>query len=219
MAAFADQELYRGLAHDAGVDAFEPMIEEAKLILAPLGGIERVIVRSRVNAQFLVRRSGAHITLGVATQVQPHPAPVAGAIDRTIDVFPVGAAAVVPLAIQVVAHVLPHPRRRKRVRRSRLRPAEQVMRHVVVVPVDDEGEREDAAVITEVAIHVGRAFPRNHRLEGRRLEARDQPLRHCKIRNAAGADVTAAPRLFAGPFDGVVEVDRFTRRPWIRATG
>src|SRR5205823_4638843 len=40
--AFADQKLHRRLAHDAGIDALEPMIEEAQLIVAAFGGIERV---------------------------------------------------------------------------------------------------------------------------------------------------------------------------------
>ena len=93
------------------------------------------------------------------------------------------------------------------------------MRHVVVVPIDDEREREDPAVIAEVAIHVGRALPRDHRLERRRLEAGHQPLRHCKIGDAAGADATAAPGLPAGPFDSIVEVGRLGGGPRISPPG
>ena len=56
-----------------------------------------------------------------------------------------------------------------------------------------KAEREDAAVITEVAVHVGGAFPRDHRLQRRRLEARDQPLRHREVRDAVGPDAAVAP--------------------------
>src|SRR5436189_206788 len=44
MPAFADQQFDRRLAHDAGIDSFEPMIEEPQLIFAALSGIERVVV-------------------------------------------------------------------------------------------------------------------------------------------------------------------------------
>src|SRR6266702_2809300 len=93
------------------------------------------------------------------------------------------------------------------------------MRHMVIPPAGGEAEGEDAAVIAEIAVHVGRAFPGDHRFQRRRLEARDQPLRHRVVGDAERADAAVAPGLSSRPFDRVVEVARFRRRPGIGAPG
>src|SRR5262245_63043664 len=68
VAAFADGELHRRLIHNAIVDAFEPIVEEAQLIAPSLLGIEGMYMSAGVDAQLLVRRSSAHEGLGVAAQ-------------------------------------------------------------------------------------------------------------------------------------------------------
>ena len=176
-------------------------------------------MRARVDAQLLPFRGGAQVAFGVAAQMQPHAAPVSCAVERNVDVLPDRTAAPPPFPVQVVAHVLPQPGRGEGVGGGRLRPPEQVVRHVIVPPAGGEAEGEDAAVIAEVAVHVGRAFPGNHRGQGRRLQARDQPLRHRVIGDAERADAAVAPRLLPGPFDGVVEVARLRRRPGVGAPG
>ena len=95
------------------------------------------------------------------------------------------AALVEPAGVEAVAHVLPQPVVGKRVRIVLLRRAQQVVRHVVVEPVADETETEDAAVVGEVAVHVRRAFPRDDRLQRRRAQARHQPLVHGEVGDAA----------------------------------
>ncbi len=79
MTALADEQLHRRLAHDAGVLALQPVIEKAQLVAPAFLGIERVVVRAGVNAQLLPFRRGAQVAFGVAAQMQPHAAPVAGA--------------------------------------------------------------------------------------------------------------------------------------------
>src|SRR5712691_5771829 len=93
------------------------------------------------------------------------------------------------------------------------------MRHMVVPPAGGEAEREDSAVIAEISVHVGRAFPRDHRLQRRRLKARYQPLRHRVVGDAERADAAVAPGLSSRPFDRVIEVARLRRRPGIGAPG
>jgi len=51
---FADEELDRGLAHDSGINALEPVVEEAQLVGPPFLGVERVVMRTGMNAQLLV---------------------------------------------------------------------------------------------------------------------------------------------------------------------
>src|SRR5207248_4482105 len=55
-AASADRELDRRLLHHAVVDALEPMIEEAQLIVAAVFAVEGMVVRAAMNAQLLVFR-------------------------------------------------------------------------------------------------------------------------------------------------------------------
>ena len=57
-----------------------------------------------------------------------------------------------------------------------------------------------------VAIEVGEALYRDHRLQVARLVLRNQPLHGGEVRVTQQADVTIAPRLHACPFDGVDEV-------------
>jgi len=164
-------------------------------------------------------RDAARVALGVAAQVQPHAAPVARAVQRHVDPVPRGAPAVIPVAVQVVAHVFPDPGLGERVGRARLRLAEQVVRHVVVVPVHDEAEGEDPAVIAEVAVHVGRALPGDHGLQRRGPQVRHQPLHHREIGDAVQPDAAAAPGLARRPLDAVVVVARLRRRPRIGEPG
>jgi hypothetical protein len=67
---------------------------------------------------------------------------------------------------------------------------------------------ENAAVIEDVAILVGGAFPRHDAFERWRLEVRHPPLGAREERDADSGNAAVAPRLMAGPFDRVVEVGR-----------
>ena len=172
-----------------------------------------------MDAQFLVLGSGAQVPLGIAAQVQPHAAPVARGEHRHVDAVPRSAALIEPAGVEVVAHVLPQPVVRKSVRVVLLRLAQQVVRYVVVEPIGHESEAEQAAVVGKVAVHVGRAFQRDHRLEGRRAQPRHQPLVHREIGDADGADPSVAPALPGRPFDAVVEVHRLLATPGINLAG
>ena len=92
------------------------------------------------------------------------------------------------------------------------RAAHHVMHGVRGDPVGHE-HAEDAAVEQRVAVDVGKALPRHDRLQRRRLQVGDEPLVDREIGNAGQPDVAVAPRLRRGPFDRVVEVDRFRERP------
>jgi len=85
------------------------------------------------------------------------------------------------------------------------------MRHVGGEPADDEAGAENAAVIEDVAVLIGRAFPRHDARERWRLEVRHPPLGAREERDADGGDAAVAPGLMAGPLDRVIEVDRFLR--------
>ena len=64
-----------------------------------------------------------------------------------------------------------------------------------------------------VAVDVGKALPRDHRLQRRRLKIGDEPLVDGVVGDAREPDMAVAPRLRRGPFDGIVEIDRLGERP------
>src|ERR1700756_188895 len=66
VAALTDREPHRRLRHDAVVDAFEPVVEEAQLIAPPVLGVEWMHMRAGMDAELLVRRRRPHEGLGVA---------------------------------------------------------------------------------------------------------------------------------------------------------
>ena len=86
--------------------------------------------------------------------------------------------------------------------------------HLHVVPILPEGA-ENAAMMRHVAIPVGGAFPDAHGGEVRRLQRRDMPLVDAVVGDAVQADLAVGPRLHAGPFDAVVEIERLARREMI----
>ena len=88
-AAGADHELHRRLVHDPGVDALQPVVEEAQLVEPAFLGMERMEVRAGVDAQLLVLRGRVHEAFGVAAQVQPRAGPVADAVERHRDLRPI----------------------------------------------------------------------------------------------------------------------------------
>ena len=95
---------------------------------------------------------------------------------------------------------------------------DRVVHQVRGEPVGHE-HAEQAAMIERVAIEIGGAFPRNDRLERRRIEVGDPPLVHRVIGNTVEADLAIAPRLRRRPFDGVIEVDRFRGGPGFMLAG
>ena len=158
VAALADRELDRRLVHDAVVDAFEPVIEEADLIGPPLLGIERVHVAAGMDAQLLVLGCGAHIGLGIAAQMQAEAGPVADREHRHGDLVPLRLRAVQGAGVEIIAQ--------PEVERvdfpgvwQLLRGAPQlVMQQMRGEPIGHE-HAEDAAVVQRVAIDVGKTFP------------------------------------------------------------
>src|SRR5262249_38655900 len=90
--------------------------------------------------------------------------------------------------------------------------------HLAARPVDEE-VAQDATVAGELAVVVGGAFPDADRGEVRGLERRHVPLVHGVVGDAVETDLAARPRLGAGPFDAVVEVLRFARRPDLEIAG
>ncbi len=69
VAALADRELDRRLVHHTVVDALEPVIEKAQLILPAFLGVERMHMGAGLHAQLLVPGGGAHEGFGIAAQV------------------------------------------------------------------------------------------------------------------------------------------------------
>src|SRR5262249_19136505 len=77
----------------------------------------------------------------------------------------------------------------------------------------------DAAVVAQLPIEVGKAFPDADRGEVFGLKARDLPLVDRVVRDAGEPDLAVRPRLRAGPFDAVVEILRLARRPVLDMAG
>ena len=215
-AARPNLDLNRRLAHDAGVDAFQPVIEPAQLVDARFFRMERMKMRAAVYAQLLVRGCRAHVALGVASQVHGETAPVADAVHRHRDPVPVRADRAPIAGIEIVAHVIPQKIVVERIGIDAARPAEQVMRRLVVVPGGDETHRENAAVISLVAVLIRASFPRHDRFQRGRIEPGNFPLERRVIRNAECADAARAPRLARDPLDAVVGVERFLVRAGLR---
>src|SRR4029077_3630349 len=83
-----------------------------------------------------------------------------------------------------------------------------------VVPVLRESV-VDAAVVTELAVEIGKALPHADGSEMLGLQARDLPLVDGVVGNAAQADLAVRPGLLAGPFDAIGEVPGLARRPML----
>ncbi len=210
--AGADRELDRRLLHHAVVDVLQPVVEEAQLVAPPVLAVERMEVRTAMDAQLLVLRRRAGIALGGAAQVQPHAGPVADRPHRQVDVLPLRLLALERAAVEAVAHEPPQHVVLERVGIIAVGPTQHMMRHVRGEPAADEAVGENAAVIEDVAVLVGGAFPRHDAFQRRRLEVRHPPLRAGEERDPDGGDAAVAPGLMTGPFDGVVEIDRLLRR-------
>src|SRR5262249_42087798 len=78
-AACAHLQLGRRLRHDPGVDALQPVVEEAELVGAAFLAVKRVEVRAGVDPQLLVLARRLRERFGVAAQMQPDAGPVADA--------------------------------------------------------------------------------------------------------------------------------------------
>src|SRR5262245_48909550 len=87
-----------------------------------------------------------------------------------------------------------------------------------VVPVLREGI-VDAAVVAQLAVEIGEAFPDADRGKMLWLQARDLPLIDGVVRYSAQADFAVRPRLRPSPLDAVMEVLRFARRPVLDIAG
>ena len=218
-AAGADFEFHRRLVHESGVDAFQPVIQEAQLIDAAFLRVKRVEMRAAVDTQFLVLRLGAQIRLGVASEMHAEAAPVAGGEQRHLDLVPARAGHAPVLGIEIIAHEMPQHIVVERIGVIGARLIQQIPRGIAVVPTGDKAKREDTAVIALIAILVGAAFPRNNAFQRRRLLTGDFPLKRRQIRNAAGADVAVAPLLLRHPLDAVVGIERLLIRTRLRFAG
>src|SRR6266516_4764453 len=65
----ADGELHRRLLHYGIVDVLEPIIEEAQLVASSVVAVERMVMRTAMDAQLLILGGGSHVALGCAAQV------------------------------------------------------------------------------------------------------------------------------------------------------
>src|SRR3954466_9363396 len=69
-----------------------------------------------------------------------------------------------------------------------------------------------------VAVPVGGALPDTHGGKVRRLQRRHVPLGDAVVGDAVEPDLAVGPRLYAGPFDAIVEVLGLARREMIDDT-
>src|SRR6266446_314310 len=189
-------------------DVLEPVLEEAQLVASAVVAVERMVMRAAMDAQLLMFGGGAHVAFGRAAQMQSHARPVPDRPHRQIDVLPLRLLSLEHTAVQTVAHEPPQHVVLESVRIISVRASKHVMRHVGGEPTDDEAGAENAAVIKNVAILIGGAFPWHDAGERWRLEICHPPLRAGEEGDADGGDAPVAPGLVAGPFDGVVKVDR-----------
>src|SRR6516165_1031224 len=78
---------------------------------------------------------------------------------------------------------------------------------------------EDAAVPVPVAVHVSGAFPRDHGGEMRWLQLRHMPLIDGVVGDAIKPYLAVGPWSRAGPFDGVIVVERLAWREDVEHAG
>src|SRR5262249_57317032 len=98
-----------------------------------------------------------------------------------------------------------------------IRIAVLIAQHAAVPPSPEKSARKDAVLPHAVAIKVVGPLPRQNCSKMRRPHRGHEPLPRGVIRDADEANLAGAPRLRAGPLDGVVEVAKFRRRVWIEA--
>src|SRR5262249_4430527 len=89
-------------------------------------------------------------------------------------------------------------------------------RHLPRVPARQK-VRENATVTAQLPIIIGRALPDAESGKVPRPERPGLPLVHRIIGDAVDADPAAAPGLRARPFDALIEILRFARRPHIES--
>ena len=175
-------------------------------------------VRAGVDAKLLVRRRGAHERLGVAAQMQSHARPIADAEHRHSDLVPLRLRAAECAAVEIVAEPEMQRVDLPRIRMVPRRAADDVMHQMRDVPVGHE-QAEQSAVEQRIAVEIGKAFPRNDRLQRRRLVIGDEPLVDGEIGYAGEPDLARAPGLRRRPFDRIVEIDRLRERPRFALAG
>ena len=87
--------------------------------------------------------------------------------------------------------------------------------HLHVVPVLPE-RTQHSTVVGHVPIPVGRAFPRNHGCEVRRVEPGNEPRVDREIGHPRQTNLARAPWLDSGPLDCFVEIVDFLGREMVQ---
>ena len=162
--AVPDGELDRRLVHHAVVDAFQPVVQEAGLILPRFLAVERMHVAAGMDAQLLVLGGRAHEGLGVAAQMEPEAGPVADRIERHRDLVPLRLRAMEGAAVEIVGEPEVDDVHLPGVGQVLRSAPELVVHQMGGEPVGHE-HAQDSAVIERVAVEVGKAFPGDDRLQ------------------------------------------------------
>ena len=179
---------------------------------------------------FLFRRR-AEEALEIAARMQRLAAPIGGREQRHLDLRPIGRHRLVEVVVErmrevglaeivaVGAHLFFGERLRSRhpvaIHAAAMALGPQPVLHGLdlhVVPVLRE-RVVDAAVVAELAIEIGEALPDADRGQMLGLQAGDLPLVDGVVGDAAQADFAVRPRLHARPFDAVMKILGFARRP------
>jgi hypothetical protein len=84
--------------------------------------------------------------------------------------------------------------------------------HLAPIPAQRH-HADDAAVAVDVAVEITGALPNADGRQMGRLHGRHLPLVHRVVRDAAQAHLAVAPGLLPCPFDALVEILGFLRRP------
>ena len=234
----AHLEQHLRLLRPARVLALEEVAEEALLEAHAIVRVEVGPVLDPVDLEPFLLRGRAHEALEVAARMQPLTAPVRRREERHRDPGPVG---------QARAPVLVRGQRVLEARLVEVaaagaqlllgqggRPGDPVAGHpapvaaraaAVLHPHDLRGEpgpaegAEDAAVVAEVAVEVGRPLPDADGGQMRRLERRHLPLVHGVVGDAVEPHLAAAPRLRGCPLDAAIEIARLAGRPDVEDAG
>src|SRR6201989_576855 len=150
--------------------------------------------------------------------MQRHAGPVANREQWHVDLVPLRLGAAESATIEIIAQPKMERIDRPCIRKLLRSAADSMMHQMRGEPVGHE-HAEDTAMEQRVTVDVGESFPRDNRLQRRRLLIGGEPLINLEIRNARKADITVAPRLRCCPFDGVIKINRFSERPRLALAG